>query len=138
MSNFVFQRGTTFDASAGLHSLPQPVGNSSLKDAATVDVEGLQSPCRHGAGDVAAHGQVHVQNEFQLVVLGGVGGLVLDPGQSRMDFGAAAAVQLQLQVRTQGQAVLLTQIWLRQGAGVGGGDQLRPGYVLQAQPDTGE
>ena len=50
-------------------------------------VEGLQAGGRQGAGGVAVHGKVHVENELDLRVHGGAGGVVLDAAGSVVAFG---------------------------------------------------
>ena len=60
----VFLTGT--GDSYPLHGIPERVGDSALKDAGGVAVEGFQSSGGQTAGGAAAHGEIHVQNELDL------------------------------------------------------------------------
>ena len=64
---------------SGLHGVPEPVGDSTFKQAGGVAVERLQRAGSQGAGGVSGHGQIHVKNELHLRVLGNAGGRSASP-----------------------------------------------------------
>ena len=61
-------------------------------------MEGFQRGGGQTAGGVAAHGEVHVENELHLRVLGRVGDIGLQTADAGVDLGGAAGIQLVLPV----------------------------------------
>ena len=115
-----------------LHGAAGGLGDGALKNAGGVTVKGLQAGGGQVAGDVAVHGQVHVENELDLGILLGARGLVLHAAGAGVDLGAAAVVQLEQQIAGAVEEVLLDGVRLAQGADIGRRDQLRPLAVLQS------
>ena len=61
-------------------------------------MEGFQCGGGQTAGGVAAHGEVHVENELHLRVLRRVGNVGLQAADAGMNLGSAAGIQLELRV----------------------------------------
>ena len=101
-------------------------------------MEGLQAAGGHAGVDLAAHVEVHVQDELDLRVLGGVGDVALDQAGAGVDLGPAGAVQAQLHIHGALLGPALVYVLLRQHPQVGRGHQLPPGLFLQVQGLPGE
>ena len=67
----------------GLQGAVEPVGDGALEDRRGVSVEGLQTGGGHARVDLTGHAQVHVEDELDLRILGGVGGLLFDRSEER-------------------------------------------------------
>ena len=123
---------------SGLHGVPEPVGDSTFKQAGGVAVERLQRAGGQGAGCVSGHGQIHVEDKLHLRVLGNAGGVPLHHTGARVDLGLTAGIQLQRQITGAVEKAVLRELRLLHGSGVGRREQLRPAGTLQPQPGTGE
>ena len=135
---FFFKRKECRPSLPGLQGAVEAVGDGALEDGGGVSVEGLQAGGGHTGVDLAGHAQVHVEDELDLRVPGGVGGLGLDHAGAGVDFGPAGAVQQQLHVHGALGGPALVRVLLRQRAQVGGGDQIPPRLPLQVQDLAGE
>ena len=101
-------------------------------------MEGLQTGGGHARVDLTGHAQVHVEDELDLRILGGVGGLLFDHAGAGVDLGPAGAVQQQLHIHGALGRPVLVHILLRQDPQIGRGDQVTPGLPLQVQGLPGE
>ena len=102
----------------GSERVSQFIGDGTFKQAASVDVERFEGACGHSAGDVAAHGKIHIENKLYLGILRRVGNFYLNPTETGVDFCLTAVIQLQLEVCAAGEEILFPDIRLTQNAGV--------------------
>ena len=101
------------------HGISQTVGDGPLEYPGGVTVEGFQRGGGQTAGGVAAHGEVHVENELHLRVLRRVGNVGLQAADTGVDLGGAAGIQLELRVAGAVDDPVLRQIGFRHGAQIG-------------------
>ena len=101
-------------------------------------MEGFQRGGGQTAGGVAAHGEVHVENELHLRVLRRVGNVGLQAADAGMNLGSAAGIQLELCVAGAVDDPVLRQIGFRHGAQIGRSEQFPPGDILQIEGGAGD
>ena len=122
----------------GFQRTVQTVGNRTLENGGGMTVQCFQPACGKARVQLSAHVEVHIQDEFDFLVLWRIGNIALDHAGSGVDLGPAGAVQPHLHFHGTFRGTALVHVLLRQRPQVRRGNQVAPGLALQLQRLPGE